>query len=414
MPILFTDGLLRRWLMVVVGVSSLTCAAAWAADAPANDMADIRSLQQGMKQRLAESGSELLEGFDTPAFKKSVETLRPEAKRVLDQMQGRLDAKLPETTADSVPEGQVRFLYFASWSLGADGLRQMFEDAAIHGDAARVVLRGIPKGEKLPSGLQRYFDIARKMENPPRLILDPTLFRHFDVQVVPTVIQVRGGGSLVEQKALARVTGLSTTSWLAEQTASDRTGDLGARGPVEAISEPDLIEVMKQRLAKLDWDSRKKKALDNFWANQKFQSLPKALEDRTRMIDPTLVVTADITDADGKVIVYRGTRINPLEMRPFNRALYVFDATDPEQVAWVGEQLEGRTYKEPTPVLMATRMAESDGWKAYESLTQTLDEPVYKLPPDVQDRWQIERVPSVVTAEGKQFKVKEVALEAKP
>ena len=59
--------------------------------------------------------------------------------------------------------------------------------------------------------------------------------------------------------------------------------------------------------------------------------------------------------------------------------------------------------------IIVTRLDKEDGWDSYEEISDLLDEPVHLLTPDVRDRFELEYVPSVITAEGKIFKVEELA-----
>ena len=53
----------------------------------------------------------------------------------------------------------------------------------------------------------------------------------------------------------------------------------------------------------------------------------------------------------------------------------------------------------PNPVLIATRIDKEKGWDSYKALTDRMQEHVYVLNTDVQERFEIEATPSVVTAD---------------
>nr|MBG9386379.1 conjugal transfer protein TraW [Klebsiella pneumoniae] len=100
--------------------------------------------------------------------------------------------------------------------------------------------------------------------------------------------------------------------WLAREVDNGEKGDLGVKGPVEKISEPDLIDVAKKRLANIDWEEKKKQAIERFWTKQNFNELPRAPKSRTREIDPSVMITSDISTPDGTVFAHAGDVINPL------------------------------------------------------------------------------------------------------
>ncbi len=104
-----------------------------------------------------------------------------------------------------------------------------------------------------------------------------------------------------QPNVVAQVSGLSDPVWLAREVDNGEKGDLGVKGPVEKISEPDLIDVAKKRLANIDWEEKKKQAIERFWTKQNFNELPRAPKSRTREIDPSVMITSDISTPDGTV-----------------------------------------------------------------------------------------------------------------
>jgi conjugal transfer pilus assembly protein TraW len=110
-------------------------------------------------------------------------------------------------------------------------------------------------------------------------------------------------------------------------------GDLGVLGPVKPVTEPDLIEELQRRLAALDLDKLRERALERYWRRVGFEELPVAAEPRTREIDPTITAPRDLRTADGTPLVQAGERVNPLDRLPFAQRLVVFDATDQRQLA---------------------------------------------------------------------------------
>ena len=87
---------------------------------------------------------------------------------------------------------------------------------------------------------------------------------------------------------LARVAGLADPQWLRARVLAGERGDLGVRGPVKPVTEPDLIEELQRRLAALDLGKLREQALARYWQRVAFAELPVAAEPRTREIDPTI------------------------------------------------------------------------------------------------------------------------------
>lgn len=301
------------------------------------------------------------------------------------------------------PSGRV--LFFVSHSLGGQGLDDVLHAASLTADSM-VVFRGVKDEKNFAKSVLEIQNYATRHTPIANVVLDPTLFRDYGVSKVPTIVY------LDSEKAneIARVSGLSKPDWLMQKVGAGKSGDLGVRGPVERISERDLIEVMQDKVAAIDWEEKKKKAIQRVWSNQKFIELPKAVRDRTKLVDPTIVISRDIRDAEGNVLVAEGTRINPLALKEFNQALVVFDPNDGEQLRLVdGIQKElSKRYQRVT--LIVTRIDVSNGWQSYKSITDRYNAPVYKLTPDIYSRFELEHVPSVVTSAGEHFRIQEIPI----
>ncbi len=222
-------------------------------------------------------------------------------------------------------------------------------------------------------------------------VIDPRPFQTPLVEVVPTLILTDGAG-----KELARVSGISRPDWILEQVGQGRRGDLGVRGPTVAVSEPDLIAELQRRLVAIDWSARREAALARYWARAAFAELPVAEKPRERRLDLTLVAQADVTLSDGTTVIRAGERVDPLAVMPFRQRLFVFDATDPRQVAEVARRGAASRADGRLPLYLATRLDREAGWGGYRDVQTALHDPLYLLTSDVQRRFQIERVPAVV------------------
>jgi conjugal transfer pilus assembly protein TraW len=142
-----------------------------------------------------------------------------------------------------------------------------------------------------------------------------------------------------------------------------------------------------------------------------FEQLPAAGEDRERLIDPTIVAAADILLPDGTVLVRAGDSVNPLDHIPFTQRLVVFDAADSRQLAFV-QALAAAPSEHPTTFLL-TGLSQRDGWAELERIMGVLDRRVYLLTPELRQRFALERVPAVVDAVGRRFRITEHAMSGK-
>ena len=305
------------------------------------------------------------------------------------------DCALPQDPA--APNREILTI-FASRSLGEGALRYMF--AAASGDPdTRILFRGVAEGESIGDFLTSTAALLRDLDPPPAVLIDPMPFQAGDITQVPTVVLSGPDGEI------ARVAGLSTGTWLREQVAAGRTGDLGQRGPTREISEPDMIAEIHRRIRGIDWDARKEQAIARWWERARFEHLPVATEPRVRTIDPTVEIYQDIRAPNGDYVVRAGQRFNPLDQLAFTLRLVVFDASDPEQVRMaraLGEADGGLR-----PVYIATRFDRDAGWDGFNAVEDAINDPVYLLTPDIRERFALDRVPATVEAQGRVFIVRE-------
>jgi conjugal transfer pilus assembly protein TraW len=317
---------------------------------------------------------------------------RAEGRRLREQSAHRAP---PGSDMRRIPKETVTLL--VSRSLGPAALRDCFRTAAEPG--VRAVFRGVAEGERLMDFVHEVHALLRGMDPVPSVELDPMPFRASGADAVPLMILSGPDGEI------ARVAGLTDPAWLRAQVAAGRVGDLGVRGPVAAIAEPDMIEEIHRRIAALDLDALRAKALASYWRRARFEHVPAATKARERRIDPTIEAKSDITLPDGRTLVRAGDRVNPLDHVPFGLRLVVFDPTDGVQVRTA--QALGETAGALRPVYLATRLDRDTGWEGVRELEDTLDEPVYLLTPEVRERFALERAPATVEASGRFFLVRE-------
>lgn len=314
---------------------------------------------------------------------------------------GSAQMSLPES-----PKINGRILLFASFSLGQSAIDDIFDLSDKYPDSV-IVFRGVVDENNLAKAILDIQTAAAKHKPVPKVVIDPTLFKKYGVSKVPTIVCL--DETLTSE--VSRVAGLASPDWLLSQVKYKSLGDHGTRGPVFDIKERDLIELLKGKVAALDWKQKKDQALERFWTKQQFLTLPVAPTDRHKSVDPSIYLTNDIQGADGAVIVPQGTRINPLEHVAFNQALVIFDPLDPRQLAVALTNYKALLKKYPKVTLIATQFDSTAGWNFYRDLTNKFDAPVFKLTSDVSQRFNLEFSPSIVTAQGDHFDIQEIAIK---
>ena len=313
----------------------------------------------------------------------------------------------PAPPPDRVAPGAERVLVFGSLAMPDATLRNLLDQAAEPN--AVFVLRGLADGADLRATQARIEALANiEQGRIPNVVIDPTLFRAHGVSVVPTLVLERATDR--GEAIPVRVTGAVPVDWLrrrARRVSATEAVDLGRRAEVHPIAEVDLVLEMQRRIAQLDFEARREAAIERFWRRQSFMRLPDAPEDAVYEVDPTVRVTADITDLNGRVLVSAGERFNPLDAVPLTKTIVVFRGTDPRHRAKAAElatqvRREGRGV-----ILMTTQIDAAEGWDGLRALETALQGPVYLLYPNVAERLRLRHVPAAVRAHGARLLVQE-------
>ena len=184
--------------------------------------------------------------------------------------------------------------------------------------------------------------------------------------------------------------------------------DLGVRGAVWPVAEPDLLIQIEARLGQMEASGEmarmRREAAER--ARQRIEA-PRRVEDiaaarvrSTRLFDPSITLDRDIRAAGGALIASRGARVNPLDMQPLTRDLIFIDGERPVEVAWaLGHGRPARI------VLLAGRPLD---------LMRVHGRPFFfDQGGRLTRRFGVRATPSVITAEGRVLRITEVPLEDK-
>ena len=197
---------------------------------------------------------------------------------------------------------------------------------------------------------------------------------------------------------------LSFALSLAAQPGSAK--DLGVRGAVWPVAEPDLLAQIEARLGELEASGEMarmrreavERARQRIEAPARVEGIEAARVHRTRLFDPSITLDRDIRTADGTLIAARGARVNPLDARPLTRDLLFIDGARPVEVAWaLGREQPARI------VLVAGRPLD---------LMRVHGRPFFfDQGGRLSKRLGLRATPSAVTAEGAVLRITEVPLE---
>ena len=188
-----------------------------------------------------------------------------------------------------------------------------------------------------------------------------------------------------------------------------RAEDLGTIGPTYAIEEPHLLAAIEQQLrakqasgelARLE-TAAKHRIVDAIENPVPLSGIARAERPRSFYFDPSIVVSENITDAKGNILVPAGTRQNPLAVVSLTKQLIFFDGRDERQVTWAREAI-ARFEGKVKPILVAG---------SYLVLMQRWQLPVYFDQQGALTRkLGITHVPALVSQEGLRLRIDELPL----
>lgn len=205
-------------------------------------------------------------------------------------------------------------------------------------------------------------------------------------------------------KRLALLSSATVLSILSE-AASAR--DYGQQGEVFPVIETDLLSVIQNKLTTMQTSGALDRANKELAARTEarvkrptpVKGIVVASQSRSWIHDPTITVEQDLRDGKGRVIVARGTRVNPLDTVPFRQRLVFLDGDDPAQVAWV----MGRTTALNAKLILVRgspfALMKAEQRRFYFDQSGTLT-----------TKFGVRAVPAVIEQAGRTLKVSEIAI----
>ena len=108
-----------------------------------------------------------------------------------------------------------------------------------------------------------------------------------------------------------------------------------------------MLTLITQRLEALQksgkWDQEmeafKGRVIEHSQRPAPVEGIGKADKYAQRWFDPSIRLTEDLKDHNGRVFARKGDVLNPLKTVPFMQTLYFIDGDDPDQVAWMKRQV---------------------------------------------------------------------------
>ncbi|VUS84572.1 type-F conjugative transfer system protein TraW [Klebsiella pasteurii] len=126
-----------------------------------------------------------------------------------------------------------------------------------------------------------------------------------------------------------------------------QAADLGTRGDLWPVREQDMLQLITQRLQTLQttgkWDQTmdefKQRVIENSQRPVPVEGIKRAEKYEQHWFDPSIRLTEDLKDNEGRVFARKGEVVNPLKTVPFVQTLYFINGDDADQVAWMKRQV---------------------------------------------------------------------------
>lgn len=287
---------------------------------------------------------------------------------------------------------------FASFSLPDNVLEDLLKTASEN--KARVVFNGLKKGTTRITETQAAINqvLVKAKVDSPLVTIDPDSFSQYQINQVPTIISR-------EENRYAKMVGSFNVDYFKQEIKNKPGQDLfPIAGPTYPVEEKSIITELEERSQKYDWEGAKKRAIADTWKNQWMINLPPAAEHKEWLIDPTVRVTQDVKDKQGRVIATAGELINPLSRFPQSLTMIVFDPLNPGQLEWAEKQYKTRLGSGQV-MPMFTRIGQENGWDNLNDLREKFNGKVFKVNEQIINRFQIKNTPALVTTETNRFRV---------
>lgn len=125
--------------------------------------------------------------------------------------------------------------------------------------------------------------------------------------------------------------------------------DLGVFGETFEIAEEDLLQHMMGKLKKMEQRGDMKiaqkqiqeKIRQNIEKPKAVQGITETKKEREFKFDPTITVTQDLADHNGKIFARAGEQFNPLDRVKMTPMLFI-DGNSGKQVSWALKKIEDR------------------------------------------------------------------------
>ncbi len=295
------------------------------------------------------------------------------------------------------PEVPDNVVYvFISMSMPEAALRSLLLEALQNPalPPTLFVLRGWqpPELGRLVARLNRVLPEGDSLGALPNVQINPNLFRDSEIAVVPTFVTKQPNGRW------GRVMGTTSIADAVEKIGSGQYEGTSF-GSTYTIEEPDILALIEQRLANMDWQKQVEQARAGVFRRSTGSALPQAVEDDSYLVDLTVTVNQDLAGAAGEVFAYQGESVNPFDYMTVQTRYVFFDANSAAQRRVAREWMAAHPY---TQLISTLPVEAADERRA---MLAEMGQPVHEINAALISRFALRAVPAVAYQEGRMLRV---------
>jgi len=300
-----------------------------------------------------------------------------------------------------VPD-DVMYVYI-SLSMPKETIRSLFLQALNDEERSLrtiiFLLRGwdAPGPNTLVTRLNALFPDAEKLRELPNVQINPVLFQQQGIELVPTFTTKNADG------LWGTVVG-STSIVDAVRRIEEGLYDGEVIGPKFAIEEPDILKLIQERMAGVNWEEHVERVRSKVLTTPTVgRALPYATEDATYLVDLTIVNNRDLRGTSGEVFAPAGVSVNPFDYVTTHRKYIFIDANSAEQVKQALKWKQQYDYTTMISTVPATTTEQRT------AVIRELGQPLHEINEMLIARFKLVEVPSIAYQEGKMLRVDVVA-----
>ncbi len=284
--------------------------------------------------------------------------------------------------------------YFFSFSMPEESISLAIEDALRINKKCETKMILVVRGfidNNLKATIRKLYSLMKeKPQGDWPVTIDPPLFEKYHIPEVPTLLLEAGDKT-------GKIKGDLRIGAALEKLHRDPS-DQGKYGATYSIKERDIREFIAAKREDLERriGEKVKDLKSSAYLLSRYEGrFGQAKEDRAYYMDPSVILTEDIRDHEGRVVFPRGVSFNPAAYFPLGRYI-ILDGNSQKQVEFA---LKGEFKK---MILMGGNISE---------LSRKHKKRFYFANEAIIDRLKIARTPAIIEQEGEYIRVTEKSID---